>query len=371
MYMKILTIIGARPQFIKAAMISKEIIEYNHSRSIDSQITEEIIHTGQHYDENMSDIFFSQMKIPEPVNVLNSGGLSHGEMTGTLLIEIEKEIIKRKPDFVLIYGDTNSTLAGALAASKLHVPIVHVEAGLRSFNKVMPEEINRIVTDHLSTLLFCPTESSIKNLKNEGIVQGVTMTGDIMYDAAQYFGRESCEISHILKNLDIKPNCYILSTVHRAENTDNLHNIKSILVALSKIACENTHVILPLHPRTKSIINKFNLNMIIESNKYFRVIEPISFIDMVALERNSSLIITDSGGVQKEAYFHKVPCITLRNETEWIETVENGWNQIVGANEKLIIQAIGNAKKGLTIDDYGNGESAGLMLKTIIEYFHN
>lgn len=366
--MKILTIIGARPQFIKASMLSKEIVIYNKTANSNNKIIEEIIHTGQHYDKNMSDIFFTQLKIPLPVRVLNAGGLSHGEMTGLMLVEIEKEIIERKPNLVLVYGDTNSTLAGAIAAAKIHVPIVHVEAGLRSFNKKMPEEINRIVTDHLSELLFCPTITSLKNLRDENITAGVEMVGDIMYDAALFFGKKTLSQNHILHNLQLISKQFILTTIHRAENTNDSKRFKSIISALSKIANNNQKVVLPLHPRTKQFIDKYNLNSIVENNKNLIITEPVSYLEMIFLERNAKLIVTDSGGIQKEAYFHSIPCVTLRDETEWLETVVNGWNQLVGADENKIVEAIKNAKCGKHIEDYGKGDTANLILKHILKY---
>lgn len=369
--MKILTIVGARPQFIKAAMLSKEIIKYNETNLMGMHICEEIIHTGQHYDSNMSDVFFTQLKIPKPVRVLSSGGLSHAEMTGLILIEIEKEINERKPDFLLVYGDTNSTIAGALAAAKLHIPIIHIEAGLRSFNKKMPEEINRIVTDHLASLLFCPTKLAVINLKNENIHDGVKMVGDIMYDAALFFGKNIKNMTDIVNNLNITPKQFILATVHRAENTDDIERFTNIINALIKIAKIKQTVVLPLHPRTSLFIKKYGLDKIINSNKHLIIIEPVSFIDMIALEKSAKLIITDSGGIQKEAYFHKVPCITLRDETEWIETVEKGWNQIVGADENKMISAISKASKGSIIEDYGKGDTAKRILTHILQFTSN
>lgn len=369
--MKILTIVGARPQFIKAAMLSKEILKYNETSLKGLRICEEIIHTGQHYDKIMSDVFFTQLKIPKPVRVLKAGGLGHGAMTGLILIEIEKEIIKRKPDFLLVYGDTNSTLAGALAAVKLHVPIIHIEAGLRSFNKNMPEEINRIVTDHSSSLLFCPTKLAVENLRNENINDGVVMVGDIMFDAALFFGNNIENSTNIVNILNIKPQQFILSTLHRAENTDNKQRLKDILLALIKIANADQPIVLPLHPRTGLFIKKYGLDKIVNSNKYLKIIDPVSFFEMIALEKNAKLIITDSGGVQKEAYFHKVPCITLRDETEWIETVEKGWNQLVGTYENKIINAISKAKKGTYIEDYGKGDTANRILMHLLQYLNN
>lgn len=348
---KILTVVGARPQFIKAAMVSRAIVEYNRQAKSPS-ITEEILHTGQHYDINMSEIFFRQMEIPEPVVNLHAGTGMHGEMTGRMLAQIEKEIINRKPDWVLVYGDTNSTLAGALAAVKIHVPVVHVEAGLRSFNKGMPEEINRILTDHVSTLLLCPTHSAAGNLKKEGIVSGVYHVGDVMYDAALMFGEVAAHKSTILHDLNLVPKQYHLATVHRAENTDDPIRLQRIFAAFNKIG---TQVVLPIHPRTKVKLDAYDLQT---KGSNITLITPVSFLDMVQLERNACCILTDSGGVQKEAYFHSVPCITLRDETEWLETVEAGWNQVVGADSEKIIAAVSQARAGATITEYGQGNAS-------------
>lgn len=350
--MKILTIIGARPQFIKAAMVSRAIANHN-SQNINSKIVEEIIHTGQHYDTNMSDIFFKEMGIPEPAVNLNINGGSHGEMTGKMLAAIESEIQIRKPDWVLVYGDTNSTLAGALAAAKLHIPVAHVEAGLRSFNRQMPEEINRVLTDHISALLFCPTKAAVVNLTNEGITKGVHHVGDVMYDAAIVFAELSDAKSTILQELNLISKEFILATVHRAENTDDQTRLNNILAAFEQL---DKPVIFPIHPRTRQKISNFKSNNI-------RFIEPLSFLDMVQLEKNSYCILTDSGGVQKEAYFHGVPCVTLRDETEWIETVDAGWNKVVGADTERICEAVRMVKTGLLIHEYGNGQTSEAIIK--------
>lgn len=316
--MKIVTIIGARPQFIKAAAVSSALIK-NHVKEI-------ILHTGQHYDKNMSDVFFYDLHIPKPVYNIGIRSSTHGAMTGRMLEKIETILIDEKPNIILVYGDTNSTLAGALAASKLHIPIAHVEAGLRSFNKRMPEETNRILTDHMSDLLFAPTNTAVKNLKNEGITKGVHHIGDVMYDAAVFFGKIAEKKSEIIGQLGLKNQQYFLSTIHRAENTDNPKRLESIINALVTLS-KNTPVVLPLHPRTLKIILKIGLAKKI---KNLNITKPLSFLDMVVLEKNAKVIITDSGGVQKEAYFHLVPCVTLRDETEWIETVNAGWNSIAG-----------------------------------------
>jgi UDP-GlcNAc3NAcA epimerase len=354
--MKILTVVGARPQFIKAAMVSHAIVEHN-CRPGNRLIIEEIIHTGQHYDDNMSDIFFKQMGIPEPVANLRAGNGMHGEMTGQMLIQIEKEILDRKPDWVLLYGDTNSTLAGALAATKLHVPVAHVEAGLRSFNKRMPEEINRILTDHVSSLLFCPTHAAVANLAKEGLASGVHHVGDVMYDAALLFGEVAGRYSTILRDNGLSPNGYLLATVHRAENTDHQDRLRGIMYALGELAKTLT-IVFPVHPRTR--IKMANMPV---PPPGLRLIEPVSFFDMVQLERHTRCILTDSGGVQKEAYFHGRPCVTLRDETEWVETVTAGWNQVVGTDPNRIIAAVHRARSGSPITEYGQGHCAGEILR--------
>ena len=355
--LRILTVVGARPQFIKAAMVSRAILQHNEAGK-GPQITEEIIHTGQHYDENLSQVFFDQMKIPRPTANLQIGGGSHGDMTGRMLIRLEEEMLSRKPDRVLVYGDTNSTLAGALAATKLHIPVAHVEAGLRSFNMKMPEEVNRILTDRVSDLLLCPTASAIENLKKEGVTSGVHHVGDVMYDAAKVFGEIAKKQSDLLSRLSLTPKDFCLATVHRAENTDDRARLTGILQALSEIS-SRTPVILPLHPRTRKCIDEHNLSSVAEA---ITLIDPVSFLDMVQLEQNAKMILTDSGGVQKEAYFHSVPCITLRDETEWVETVEAGWNQVVGADRQAILQAAENACTGGLIKEYGEGDASGLVV---------
>lgn len=322
--MKILTIVGARPQFIKAAPVSKALRKKHK---------EILVHTGQHYDENMSNIFFNELKIPKPDYNLEIGSGSHGKMTGAMLSSLEEIYLKENPDFVLVYGDTNSTIAGALAASKLLIPVIHVEAGLRSFNKDMPEEQNRILTDHISKFLLVPTEDAIKNLKNEGIIDNVYNIGDVMYDAVLMFKELAKEKEYLLEELGVNKNEYILTTIHRAENTNNIERLKNMIQALNECG-EN--VILPLHPRTKKFIEDYGLNF----NDNIKVIEPIGYLEMLMLESNSKKIVTDSGGVQKEAYFMGKPCITMRDETEWVETVKLGWNKIVGTDKNEIINSI-------------------------------
>jgi len=323
--MKIATVVGARPQFIKAASVSR-VLRKDHQ--------EILIHTGQHYDANMSDIFFDELHIPRPDFHLGIGSGRHGAQTGAILEKVEEVLIQETPDALLVYGDTNSTLAGALAASKLHIPVIHIEAGLRSFNRRMPEEINRILTDHLSSWLSCPTETAVKNLAAEGITQGVSKDGDVMYDAFLYNLTLAKEKSNILQKLGLKPKSYILCTIHRAENTDDPARLTQILKALAKISLP---VVLPLHPRTRKIVHELGLTSLLDR---VNVLEPVGYLDMIALEAHTSKLVTDSGGVQKEAYFAGVPCITMRDETEWVETVDVGWNHLSGANEEKILEAV-------------------------------
>ncbi|NLG34770.1 MAG: UDP-N-acetylglucosamine 2-epimerase (non-hydrolyzing) [Lentisphaerae bacterium] len=351
--MNILTIVGARPQFIKAAMVSRAVNMHNEAGR-HPPIVEEIIHTGQHYDPGMSDIFFQEMGISEPVMNLQAGTGLHGEMTGRMLAQIEVEIMARRPDLVLVYGDTNSTLAGALAAAKLHIPIAHVEAGLRSYNRAMPEEISRILTDHVSTLLFCPTLGALEILKREGIDRGVHHVGDVMYDAARVFGYLAEERSGILAAHGLTSGAYTLATLHRAENTDEPERLRSTLVGLGMLA-RDCPVIFPLHPRTAHAVRQQGLE---EHLKPLTVLPPVSFLDMVMLEKHARCILTDSGGVQKEAYFHGVPCVTLRTETEWTETVACGWNQVVGTDSQRMVDAVHQARTGKPIVDYGAGSAS-------------
>lgn len=354
--MKIVTIVGARPQFVKAAMVSRAILEHNKNK--DATIEELLLHTGQHYDNNMSDIFFNSMGIPQPAWQLQCGNGTHGEMTGQMLIEIERILLDTLPDYVLVYGDTNSTLAGALAASKLHIPVVHVEAGLRSFNKQMPEEINRILTDHVASLLCCPTFAAMKHLANEGVTEGVHHVGDVMYDAALIFGKLADTSSEILSQLKLADRQFRLCTVHRAENTDNPERISGIINAIKEISSSTFPTVLPLHPRTRNRLEKYGMLQSLESQEGIQIIPPISFLDMVMLEKHAATILTDSGGVQKEAYFHHTPCITLRDETEWVETVEAGWNQIAGYKKECILHCLANRPERKEISEYGTGNAS-------------
>lgn len=349
--MKICTIVGARPQFIKAAVVSRAISV--HNQTAPDSVTEFIIHTGQHFDSNMSDIFFRELEIPAPNLNLGIGGGTHGQNTGRMLERIESVLINEKPNWVLVYGDTDSTLAGALAAAKLHIPIAHVEAGLRSFNRQMPEEINRVLTDHLSNLLFTPTQTATSNLQHEGIQPGfIAQVGDVMLDAARFYSLIAERTSEIIQRLKLENKGYLLATVHRAENTDNPNCLAQIIKGLGSA---KRPVVLPIHPRLNKNLTNFGLTL--PSN--VMIIEPVGYLDMVMLEKSAQAILTDSGGVQKEAYFHSVPCITMREETEWVETVANGWNKLVGANAEKISEAISavTLPSSSPQDLYGDGHA--------------
>jgi UDP-GlcNAc3NAcA epimerase len=345
---KILSIIGARPQFVKAAALTREFSKHN-------RIQEVTIHTGQHFDKNMSEIFFDEMGIPEPKYNLGINSVSHGQMTGRMLESIEGIMLKEKPQLTLVYGDTNSTLAGALAAKKLHIKLAHVEAGLRSFNMNMPEEINRILTDRISDYLFCPTSSSVENLKNEGFESfesEVFQVGDVMLDCANYYSSFSHERSTLPASLTKEK--FILCTVHREESTNNPEKLREIINALNEIN-KSISVIVPLHPRTKKILH--NLNIIPQ----FTCIEPIGYFNMIRLIEKCELVITDSGGLQKEAYFFRKNCVTLRDETEWTELVDNGTNSLVGCNQQLIIKTTERMLKQSSNFDsnlYGKGKAS-------------
>lgn len=322
--MKILTVIGARPQFIKASAVSAAILKK-------SAIKEVIVHTGQHFDSNMSEVFFNELNIPRPSYQLNINSGSHGAMTGRMLEQIEQVCIKESPDKLMVYGDTNSTLAGALAAAKLHIPVVHIEAGLRSFNMQMPEEVNRILTDQVSNILFCPTETAIRNLKNEGFDRKnvkIFNVGDVMQDSSVYFSNFAKKPNQ-LKGLGKSE--FIIATLHRAENTDDINRLKNIVNALNYLHNNIKPVVLPLHPRTRKVIENLNLDLNVT------VIEPVGYLEMLWLLKNCSLVVTDSGGVQKEAFFFNKPCVTMRDQTEWVELIEEGVNMLAGADTQTII----------------------------------
>lgn len=355
--MKIITVIGARPQFIKAAVVSRAIAEK-------SNIQEIIIHTGQHFDENMSDIFFEEMSIPKPHYNLNINGLSHGAMTGQMLEGIEKILLVEKPDWVLVYGDTNSTLAGALAAKKLHIKVAHVEAGLRSFNMDMPEEINRILTDRISDILFCPTDTAINNLKKEGfdnINCQIIKNGDVMQDAAIFYTEKAKKPTTSI------PENFILCTLHRAENTDDSTKLLNIFKALEIISLK-TPVVLPLHPRTKAKLKA--LDYAFHDSKIC-FIDPVGYLEMVYLLKNCLLVMTDSGGLQKEAYFFKKYCLTLRDETEWVELVKNGFNLLAGSSMEEILKKYkilsGKNNNNFGIRLYGNGDAGKIVVDKLLQ----
>jgi len=342
----IVSIVGARPQFIKAAAVS---------RAIDATpgLSEIMLHTGQHFDENMSDIFFRELGIPHPQYRLNINGGFHGEMTGRMLADIEAVLLKERPAIVLVYGDTNSTLAGALAAAKLHLPIAHVEAGLRSFNRRMPEETNRILTDHVSTWLFCPTHAAVANLRSEGITAGVLHVGDVMYDAALDASRRARAESHIVEQLSLVPGGYALATVHRADNTDTPEALAKVLAYLRTEASKRP-VVLPLHPRTRAAASRFNLDF-----DGLMTIPPVSYLNMAQLLENCDSVFTDSGGLQKEAYFHRKPCVTLRTDTEWVETVDAGWNRLWTSEAP--------SASRIDIPEYGDGDAAQRIATVLAE----
>lgn len=354
---KIITVLGARPQFIKASVVSAELAKH-------ADMTEVVVHTGQHFDTNMSDVFFAELGMDRPAYVLGIHGGSHGEMTGRMIIEVEKVLLQESPDIVLVYGDTNSTLAGALAAVKLNIPVAHVEAGLRSFNMRMPEEVNRILTDRISTWLFTPTEAATANLKREGADHAaIHQVGDVMYDVALHHGsRAAVRRESILQRLKLPSKGYVLATVHRAENTDDPIRLKAITEAFTKIS-RDFPVVWPLHPRTRAALKQSGWLRQVECSCV--VIEPAGYLDMTELEQQAAVIATDSGGVQKEAFFHKVPCVTLRNETEWIELVQAGWNRLIATdNANAIVDSISSARdiKGLPLSSYGDGSAAAKIV---------
>lgn len=384
--LKLVTIIGARPQIIKSAALSRAI-----NTKYADKIEEIIVHTGQHYDENMSQIFFDELNIPSPNYNLNVGSSSHGKQTATMIEGIEEILLKEKPNALVLYGDTNSTLAGAIAASKIHVPIVHIEAGLRSFNKSMPEEINRIMCDHASTLLFSPTKAGLNNLIAEGFKSTINNQqstissdnpmiyhcGDVMYDNSLYFSELAENKSTVIAENNIEKNNFILVTIHRNNNTDIPERLTSLFTAIDKIASENNiQIVLPLHPRTSKLLAQnlsSELYNKIKTSKLIKILPPVSFLDMIALEKNSTMILTDSGGVQKESFFFKKPCVILRPETEWVELVECGSAAIADADENKIIEAYSRFKnkKDLQFPQiFGDGKASEFICEEIIKHIH-
>ncbi|MCD6019672.1 MAG: UDP-N-acetylglucosamine 2-epimerase (non-hydrolyzing) [Bacteroidetes bacterium] len=380
---KIVTIIGARPQIIKAAALSRAI-----KNKFSASITEIIVHTGQHYDENMSQVFFDELGIPAPNYNLNVGSGSHGKQTATMISGIEEILLQEKPQAIVLYGDTNSTLAGAIAASKIHIPVVHIEAGLRSFNKTMPEEINRIMCDHVSTLLFSPTQTGFQNLTNEGFKAKapkpynannpkIYHSGDVMYDNSIYFSEVAEQKTTVLSKNSLEKGQFILATIHRNNNTDEPVRLNALFTALYKISEQHQlDVLLPLHPRTAKLL-EFNLDHElhnkIKASKHFKIIPPVSFLEMIALEKNCRIVMTDSGGVQKEAFYFEKPCVILRPETEWVELVECGTAIITDANEQKIIEAFATltSKTDMKFPQlYGDGKAAEFICGEMLEHLN-
>lgn len=356
---KILTVLGARPQFIKASVVS-------HAIAATPVLTEVLVHTGQHFDANMSDVFFAELGMARPAYFLNIHGGTHGAMTGRMLEAVEKVMLQEKPDVVLVYGDTNSTLAGALAAAKLHIPVAHVEAGLRSFNMKMPEEVNRILTDRISQWLFTPTAGAAEQLRHEGFIpQQIITVGDVMLDVALHHGSRVPVTGGVMAQLGLSEKNYVLATIHRAENTDHPERLSAIVNALIATA-QHIPVVWPLHPRTQAILQ--SSGQVERLAQQVKLIDPIGYLDMVQLEKCAAVIATDSGGVQKEAFFHRVPCVTLRDETEWGELVESGWNHLcpplTSQNvSTAVLQAVGT--QGADIRPYGNGNAAQRIVQRL------
>lgn len=351
--MKIASVVGVRPQFVKASVVSRELRKSNK---------ECLIHTGQHYDYEMNKIFFEELGIPEPDYYLGVGSGSHGQQTGEMLRKLEEVLMVEKPDLVLTYGDTNSTLAGALAASKLGIKNAHIESGLRSFDKSMPEEINRILTDHCSDILFCPTQNAVNNLEEEGITKNVYLTGDVMVDSL-LLNKEIAEAkSSLLNDLNLKTRDYIVVTIHRASNTDNFENLRNIIEALREL---NENIIFPIHPRTEKLLKNYNLYDSLPSS--ITLVKPLGFLDFIKLMNHAKMILTDSGGVQKEAYILKVPCVTLRENTEWIETIKDGWNVLVGSNKERIIKTVNGFMPSVQehCNRFGDGSASNRIVAAI------
>jgi len=362
--MKLLSVVGARPQFIKAAVVSLAIPAFNHRRGNDCRIQEMLVHTGQHYDDDMSAVFFQELGIPSPACHLGVGSGPHGQQTGRMLEGLERVMEQERPDCVLVYGDTNSTLAGGLAASKLRIPIAHVEAGLRSYNRAMPEEINRVLVDHLSAVLFCPTMQAVKNLSCEGIVTGVHLVGDVMYDSLLYNVERAGRDLGVLDRLGVRSGEYALATVHRAETTDQPEILKGFFNAFGRIGLP---VVIPLHPRTRTVLRQVGLS---EFPPDVRMVPPVSYLEMLMLEQHARLILTDSGGVQKEAFLLRVPCVTLRHETEWVETVDMGWNRLAGTDPEEIVAAARSSLERIPPEPgnpYGDGHAAERIVAVLAE----
>ena len=356
--MKIVSIVGARPQFIKAVLVSAELRK-NHR--------EVLVHTGQHYDIELSRVFFDELSIPKPDYNLEVGSDTHARQTGKMMIAIEDVLIAEKPDLVVVYGDTNSTLAGALAAVKLHIPVAHVEAGPRMFRKSIPEEVNRILTDHISTLLFAPTQTAVDNLQRESIEEGVYLTGDVMLDSFLSFSKVAERNSKIIDKLGLSKGEYLLATVHRARNTEIKENLENMVDAFSSIG---EKIVLPVHPRTEKYLRRYHLHDRLKNSQNVMLIAPVGYLDSIILTRNAKKVLTDSGGLQKEAYFSKVPCITLDEATGWPETVEDDWNILVGSDKERIIGAVERFEpKGKQRDVFGDGKACEKIAKVLLQHY--
>ncbi len=370
--MKLLSIAGARPQFVKAAILHAAIRRYNRQGT--GRIKHCLVHTGQHYDRTLSDIFFDELPLPKPDHCLGVGSAPHGAQTAAMLEGSEAVLLKERPDIVIVYGDTNSTIAGSLAASKLHIPVAHVEAGLRSYNRRMPEELNRVATDHLSDFLFCPTVTAVRNLRREGITRGIFLTGDVMLDAVQRFRRLAERRTWLLSKLGIKRADYVLVTVHRAENTDCRERLMNIVEALRQI---KRPIVFPMHPRVRDRLMLSQayggLRRALDGSPELHLTAPVSYLDMLFLEENARVVLTDSGGVQKESYFLGTPCLTLREETEWLETLSGGWNQLVGTSpgkivsimERLWLRRDGLRRNKPALAKFGRGDAGGRVVRIL------
>jgi UDP-GlcNAc3NAcA epimerase len=372
----LVSIVGVRPQFVKAAMVCAAVDRFNQERSAEAQVTHLLLNTGQHYDFEMAEIFFQQLPLPRPDFNLDIGSGSHGAQTGAMLQRVEEVLLRERPDCVVVYGDTNSTLAGALAAVKLHIPVAHIESGLRSFNRRMPEEINRITADHVSDLLFCPTEAAVEQLWREGITENVHFTGDVMLDAVRAFAPVAAAHSRVLEDLEVSPGQFQLVTIHRAENTDSLDRLEQLVETL----CRLTHpTVFAMHPRLRTMLNQEpglgRLNQRLLAASHLHIVPPLPYLDMLQLEKNARLVLTDSGGVQKEAYFVATPCLTLRDETEWVETLQDGWNKVVGTSPETILPLVDTIWSGdgcvppgrPNLSRFGDGNASDRILQVLQE----
>jgi len=376
---KLVSIVGVRPQFVKAAMVCAAVERYNRARPEPEQIQHLLLNTGQHYDFEMAEVFFQQLPLPAPDFNLDVGSGTHGAQTGAMLEKIERVLLQHKPDYVLVYGDTNSTLAATLAAAKVHIRVAHVESGLRSFNRRMPEEVNRIVADHLSNILLCPTEAAVQQLQREGIRANVYFTGDVMLDAVFAFSTLAAQRSTVLPNLGVEPKQYILTTIHRAENTDSPQRLEGLIETLCRL---NRPTVFSMHPRLRAKLEQQaeyrGLQEKLAGAAHLKITPPLSYLDMLHLEANARLVMTDSGGVQKETYFAGTPCLTLRDETEWTETLEGGWNRIVGTSPQVILPLVeslwsGNGASPAAQPDlsvFGNGRAADNILQVLQRTAH-